>query len=187
MFNLVRRESSAFVFQPMFGTHFSPLILAEGLQRLGEDAWIELIQKLDEVCNVLLQYEVVLEKSQQFVFSVLASMSDILVGCGRDGRFVRLMEDLPPLIEGTVEGAERTRDSVDSSEVCFRDNGPGFPEEDLAHLFEPFFTTKVVGKGTGLGLAISCGIIERHGGSLAANNSPDGGAVFTLRFPLVRP
>jgi len=141
-------------------------------------------------------------------------MSDILVVCDRDGRtekvnhalvsfaakpkaemaemrrdlrIDRLLEDLPPLIDGTVDGAERTCDISDSVEVCFRDNGPGFPEEDLAHLFEPFFTTKAVGKGTGLGLAISCGIIERHGGSLAANNSPDGGAVFTLRFPLVRP
>jgi two-component system sensor histidine kinase HupT/HoxJ len=32
----------------------------------------------------------------------------------RDLRIDRLMEDLPPLIEGTVEGAERTRDIVDS-------------------------------------------------------------------------
>jgi two-component system sensor histidine kinase HupT/HoxJ len=32
----------------------------------------------------------------------------------RDLRIDRLLEDLPPLIEGTVEGAERTRDIVDS-------------------------------------------------------------------------
>ncbi len=439
--------------------HLPPPILAEGLQSLGEDAWIEVIKKMDEVYNDLLQYEVALEEknaaleeSQQFVFSVLASMSDILVVCDRDGRietvnhalvtfadkpesaligtqlfdlfadaaarasaerlfashglkgladcelalrggdggavpvslnctprfshqgvqvgmvitgrpvgelrrayqalreahedlkrtqqqllhaekmaslgrlvagvahelnnpisFVlgnahalhryaqrlktylaaihagkpkaeltemrrelridRLLEDLPPLIEGTVEGAERTRDIVDSLkrfsavdrnemqpfnliqvieqavhwvtkavadklkvetqlpegvnvlgsagqmqqvimnlvqnacdataeeerprltisarqvgdsvEVSFCDNGPGIPEENLAHLFEPFFTTKAVGKGTGLGLAISYGIVERHGGSLAASNVADG-AVFTLRLPLVR-
>ena len=73
--------------------HSSPPILAEGLQSLGEDAWIEVIQKMDEVYNDLLQYEVALEEknaaleeSQQFVFSVLASMSDILVVCDRDGR-----------------------------------------------------------------------------------------------------
>ncbi len=440
--------------------HLPPPILSEGLQSLGEDVWIEVIQKMDEVYNDLLQYEVALEEknatleeTQQFVFSVLASMSDILVVCDRDGRietvnhalvafagkpereligtplfdlfadadarasaehlfashglkgladcelalrgddgvavpvslnctprfshqgvqmgmvitgrpvgelrrayqalreahedlkrtqqqllhaekmaslgrlvagvahelnnpisFVlgnahalhryaqrleqylaaihagvpkaelesmrqalridRLLEDLPPLIEGTVEGAERTRDIVDSLkrfsavgrdpaepfnlsqvieravqwvtkaaanqlsvesqlpeginvlgssgqmqqvimnlvqnacdataeethphlaiaarqvgdsvEVRFSDNGPGIPEENLAHLFEPFFTTKPVGKGTGLGLAISYGIVERHGGSLAASNAPEGGAVFTLRLPLVR-
>ena len=71
----------------------SPISHLEGLDSLGEEAWIEVIQKMDEVYNDLLQYEVALEEknaaleeSQQFVFSVLASMSDILVVCDRDGR-----------------------------------------------------------------------------------------------------
>ena len=68
--------------------------------------------------------------------------------------------------------------------VTFRDHGPGIHPDHLPRIFEPFFTTKPVGKGTGLGLAISYGIIERHGGTLAATNHPDGGAVFTLRVPL---
>jgi two-component system sensor histidine kinase HupT/HoxJ len=77
----------------MTSKHLPPPILAEGLQSLGEEAWIEVIQKMDEVYNDLLQYEVALEEknaaleeSQQFVFSVLGSMSDILVVCDRDGR-----------------------------------------------------------------------------------------------------
>ncbi|MDO9227066.1 MAG: ATP-binding protein [Pseudomonadota bacterium] len=440
--------------------HLPPPLLAEGPHGLGEEAWIEVIQKMDEVYSDLLQYEVALEEkntaleeSQRFVFSVLGAMSDILVVCDRDGRievvnhalvvftgkqeseligtplfdlfadadareaagrmfanhgmkglsdcelplrgleggavpvslnctprishsgtqvgmvitgrpvgelrrayqalreahedlkrtqqqllhsekmaslgrlvagvahelnnpisFVlgnahalhryaqrldkylaaihagkpkdeletlrrelridRLLEDLPPLIDGTVEGAERTRDIVDSLkrfsavdrnerqpfnltlvieqavhwvtkaatdkirvttrlpeginvlgspsqmqqvimnlvqnacdataeeaqprlsisaeqsggnvEVRFRDNGPGIRAENLPHLFEPFFTTKPVGKGTGLGLAISYGIVERHGGSLAAGNLPEGGAEFILSLPLAR-
>jgi two-component system sensor histidine kinase HupT/HoxJ len=80
-------------------------------------------------------------------------------------------------------GAERVGDSV---VIRFRDNGPGIPPENLAHLFEPFFTTKPVGKGTGLGLAITYGIVERHGGSLSAGNVPEGGALFTLRLPLAK-
>jgi two-component system sensor histidine kinase HupT/HoxJ len=74
----------------------------------------------------------------------------------------------------------------DQVEINIRDNGPGIPADNLPHLFEPFFTTKPVGKGTGLGLAITYGIVERHGGSLTAGNDPRGGAVFTLRLPLVR-
>jgi two-component system sensor histidine kinase HupT/HoxJ len=59
---------------------------------VGEHVWIDVIQKMDEVYNDLLQYEVALEEknsaledSQQFILSVLTSMSDILVVCDRSG------------------------------------------------------------------------------------------------------
>lgn len=71
---------------------------AEGL---GEDAWIEVIQKMDEVYNDLLQYEVALEEknaaleeSHQFIESVLASMSDILIVCDRNGKIVEVNASL---------------------------------------------------------------------------------------------
>ena len=61
----------------------------------GETAWIEVIQKMDEVYNDLLQYEVALEEknaaleeSHQFIESVLASMSDILIVCDRNGKIL---------------------------------------------------------------------------------------------------
>jgi len=54
--------------------------------------WIEVIRKMDEVYSDLLQYEVALEEknaaleeTQKFIFSVLGSMSDILVVCDRHG------------------------------------------------------------------------------------------------------
>ncbi len=59
---------------------------------VGEQTWIEVIRKMDEVYNDLLQYEVALEEknaeletSQHFIYSVLGSMSDILVVCDRAG------------------------------------------------------------------------------------------------------
>jgi two-component system, NtrC family, sensor histidine kinase HupT/HoxJ len=67
--------------------------------------------------------------------------------------------------------------------VRLRDFGPGIAEEDRRKLFDPFFTTKPVGRGTGLGLSISAQIIEGHGGTLTAENHPEGGAVFTLTLP----
>ena len=59
-----------------------------------------------------------------------------------------------------------------------------FQATSFARIFDPFFTTKDVGQGTGLGLAITYGIVHEHGGTIAAANAPDGGAVFTLEFPV---
>ena len=67
--------------------------------------------------------------------------------------------------------------------ISLHDNGPGIAPDDLSSIFEPFFTTKPVGRGTGLGLSISYGVVERHGGTLAAQNHPRGGAEFMLRLP----
>ncbi len=66
---------------------------ADVLDGVGEGVWIDVIRKMDEVYNDLLQYEVALEQknaaleeSHQFIESVLSSMSDILVVCDRHGR-----------------------------------------------------------------------------------------------------
>jgi two-component system CheB/CheR fusion protein len=65
--------------------------------------------------------------------------------------------------------------------VTVRDNGPGFNPEQRRHAFEPFQTTKA--KGTGLGLAIVKRIVDAHGGTIALDDSPRGGAI-TLTLPL---
>ena len=75
--------------------------------------------------------------------------------------------------------------SADSAMLTVRDNGHGI--ENLEYLFEPFYTTKPAGDGVGLGLAISSGIVKDLGGRLTARNGPNGGAIFELRLPLVRP
>jgi signal transduction histidine kinase len=51
----------------------------------------------------------------------------------------------------------------------------------LRKLFIPFFTTKP--KGHGVGLALTHRVISQHGGTLTAANSPEGGAVFTIKLP----
>ncbi len=66
-------------------------------------------------------------------------------------------------------------------EVRVRDRGPGLPPGNEARVFDPFFTTRV--KGTGLGLSIAQQLVERHGGSLTAENAADGGAVFCIVLP----
>ncbi len=66
------------------------------------------------------------------------------------------------------------------TELRVRDTGPGIPAELLPRLFDPFMSTKET--GIGLGLAVSHRIAERHGGTLAAHNEPDGGACFVLHL-----
>jgi PAS domain S-box-containing protein len=61
-----------------------------------------------------------------------------------------------------------------------RDTGTGIAEECLPKVFDPFFTTKPVGAGTGLGLAVVKNIVDLHGGAIAIQNGPGGGAVVTL-------
>jgi len=65
------------------------------------------------------------------------------------------------------------------------DSGRGIPEQVLPRLFESFFTTKPKGKGTGLGLSISTDIVSEMKGTIAAENRPQGGALFRLSFPIV--
>jgi signal transduction histidine kinase len=62
------------------------------------------------------------------------------------------------------------------------DTGPGFPVDVFPRVFSPFFTTKP--DGTGLGLAIAKRIVEEHGGTIGAENRPQGGARVWLRLPL---
>ena len=72
---------------------------------VGEAVWIEVIQKMEEVYNDLLQYEVALEEknsaleaSQRFIEGVLGSMSDILLVTGRDGTIEDVNHSLVKLI-----------------------------------------------------------------------------------------
>ncbi len=64
------------------------------------------------------------------------------------------------------------------------DNGPGIPEGIRDHIFESFFTTKEKGKGTGLGLSTVKGIINQNDAIINVGDSENGGALFTILWPV---
>ena len=64
------------------------------------------------------------------------------------------------------------------------DNGPGFGKAEASRLAEAFYTTK--SHGTGLGLAVVQAVVKAHQGQFSIESPEQGGAVATLRLPLLR-
>lgn len=73
----------------------------------------------------------------------------------------------------------------DSVELSVADNGPGFDSKLAEELFEPFYSTKSPGSSMGLGLSIVRTIVQSAGGSVVAENRPEGGALFRVILPAV--
>jgi len=73
-------------------------------------------------------------------------------------------------------------------ELAIHDNGPGIAENLLAHILEPFTKESPEEKRSGekgFGLIIARYIAEAHNGTLSVENSPKGGAIFTLTLPIL--
>ncbi len=69
----------------------------------------------------------------------------------------------------------RIHSEDDSVKIRVTNSFGTLSEEDLTGIFEPFYRTeKAHAGGSGLGLAISRKIIERHRGTIAAQNAPEG-------------
>lgn len=68
--------------------------------------------------------------------------------------------------------------------IAVVDHGPGVPPADRGKLFTRFARAeKGAVKGTGLGLAIVKRIAHAHGGRVAIEDTPGGGATFVLELP----
>jgi signal transduction histidine kinase len=115
-----------------------------------------------------------------------------------DPNFPRVRGNANQLFQAFVEIVENSIDALDESGggsvkiaaqrqgneavLQFADTGPGI--RDPQRVFDPFYTTKPVGKGTGLGLSAVYGVVQDHEGQITCQNKPEGGALFTIRFPV---
>lgn len=70
------------------------------------------------------------------------------------------------------------------SRIVIKDNGEGIEEKDLPHIFERFYkgSNSVKTESIGIGLSLSKLIIEKQGGSIAANSIRGAGTEFTITF-----
>lgn len=90
--------------------------------------------------------------------------------------------------EGTVTVTLRPADvdGARGAEITVGDEGPGIDEDTAARVFTRFWRGSKRG-GTGLGLYIVKGLVEAHGGTVAVDRAPAGGALFRVLLPAGRP
>jgi signal transduction histidine kinase len=85
-----------------------------------------------------------------------------------------------------VSIAEESRAAV----VSIRDYGPGVPEDALAKIFDPFFRVDeardATSGGSGLGLSIAKQAVQKHHGTIVAENASPGLRV-KISIPVCRP
>jgi two-component system sensor histidine kinase KdpD len=81
----------------------------------------------------------------------------------------------------------RAARSGDQLHIRVTDRGPGISAADLPHLFDRFYrgaAARARTSGTGMGLWIARGLLGAEGGRIWAENSPGGGATFTIAIPV---
>jgi signal transduction histidine kinase len=152
----------------------SPIHMAEMLQEICSDADFEAQSRNCKV-NCVIGGDPVVMGSPTLLHSAIENVV-------RNGtRYTR---------EGTaVEVRLERADTTVQHEAIVRaaDSGPGVPEESLSKIFRPFYRIddargRQTG-GVGLGLAITDRVVRLHGGSVHAENRPEGGLVVEIRLP----
>jgi two-component system OmpR family sensor kinase len=92
---------------------------------------------------------------------------------------------------GTVRLVAALDPAGATARLQVQDTGPGIAPDHLPHIFDRFYRgdpSRARASGnTGLGLAIARSIVEAHGGTIAAQPGPAGGAWFTIVLPAARP
>lgn len=156
------------------------LIFARGETRLAEELSAEtFVSALDSALEGL-------KLNAGTTVSIVDEVSDDCgLMCNRDA----LVGACTNLVNNSLEAGATTvavQVVAEGSELVIRvvDNGPGFPSSEAGRLLEAFYTTK--SHGTGLGLAVVQAVVKAHQGQFHIEALSQGGAVATLRLPLLK-
>jgi signal transduction histidine kinase len=103
--------------------------------------------------------------------------------------FLNLLRNAAEAIEDETEtkiiSVQTINKKTKMAVIKIKDSGKGIEPENISKIFIPFFTTK--NNGHGIGLALAHRVITQHQGTLAVENSKDGGAEFTVVLPISKP
>jgi PAS domain S-box-containing protein len=109
------------------------------------------------------------------------------------GHHIQIQQVILNLLMNALEALDENRGTtseiflssrVDENQcvvLSVSDSGPGIKPDLLVSIFDSFYTTKAGGMGVGLSICRS--IIEDYGGTIWAENRPEGGAVFFFKLP----
>lgn len=120
---------------------------------------------------------------------VVTDFADDLAAVEAPGRdlnqvWTNLIDNAADAMEGGGTLAITARNGQGSVVITVADDGSGMPADVAERIFDPFFTTKEPGKGTGLGLHTVHTIINKVGGDITVDSTPDG-TTFTVTLPAV--
>lgn len=184
---------------------------ADTYRRLGEE--VTLLARLVEDLRLLSQAEsgaLTLERSRVDLRGLAAEVATAFGARARgsgvvfatdleavtvDGDADRLKQVLVNLLDNAARHAPTgSRIDVtlqragDRAVLRVRDRGPGIPEAEQDRIFQRFYRidgarSRAEG-GSGLGLSIVRSLVTLHGGTVAASDHPEGGAVLSVSLPL---
>ena len=180
---------------------------AENVQDASErEKILATVAEMDAMIGATLQFardEAAAETRRRTdITSLLASVLDDMADAGlpvsmepappilADCQPAALRRALSNLLDNAVKYGRQARAAIRSRpncvEITIDDEGPGIPEDELAHVFQPFYRVESSRSrdtgGIGLGLAIALSIVQANGGQLTLLNRTGGGlrAIVTL-------
>lgn len=193
---------------PNLATHFARwLALREMAEQVIDEVGIG-ARRISELVRIVKEYSyldqapiqeinptagiadtLVLLKHKLGDIEVVTDFADDLSAVEAPGRdlnqvWTNLIDNAADAMEGGGTLAITARNGQGSVVITVADDGSGMPADVAERIFDPFFTTKEPGKGTGLGLHTVHTIINKVGGDITVDSTPDG-TTFTVTLPAV--
>jgi len=193
---------------PNLATHFARwLALREMAEQVIEEVGIG-ARRISELVRIVKEYSyldqapiqeinptagiadtLVLLKHKLGDIEVVTDFADDLSAVEAPGRdlnqvWTNLIDNAADAMDGGGTLAITARNGQGSVVITVADDGSGMPTDVAERIFDPFFTTKEPGKGTGLGLHTVHTIINKVGGDITVDSTPDG-TTFTVTLPAV--
>ncbi|ERP93008.1 ATPase [Alcanivorax sp. P2S70] len=146
---------------------FTPVVVAELCEQLREE--LETIRGDTSITVECASLGLDVEAEERYLHRVLQNLVTNALRYARSSIVMRVQES-----EGRVL-------------IYVDDDGPGIPEHERERVFKPFArldkSRHRASGGYGLGLSIVKRIVDWHGGEIRVEESPAGGARFTVELP----